>query len=270
MSIEKYSTEVQAGERFEFGKNWSDFLSEISEDKVVAAVASLKEMLGVDSLAGKSFLDAGSGSGLYSLAAIRLGASVHSFDFDPYSVECTRQLKSLMCGECEHWIIESGSLLDMGYMETLGTFDVVYSWGVLHHTGDMATGFANIARRVVAGGKLFVAIYNDQGWVSGYWDWIKRRYNRNRFLRPFLIGLHIPYLYAARWLIRRLTGRPTVERGMSIWYDMLDWLGGYPFEVAKPEVVFKFFNERGFSLSAITTCGGRMGCNEFVFSRGYN
>jgi 2-polyprenyl-3-methyl-5-hydroxy-6-metoxy-1,4-benzoquinol methylase len=263
--MSSHAAEVELGDRFEFGENWARFLSELSEDRIAAAVASLKKMLGVDSLEGKSFLDAGSGSGLFSLAAIRLGARVHSFDFDPGSVQCTRRIKELQCPDCERWVIEAGSVLSEEYMAALGSFDVVYSWGVLHHTGDMARAFANVASRVAPGGSLFVAIYNEQGWVSRYWAWVKRQYNRHRAARPLLIAFHAPYLFGLRWVVRALSGRLAIERGMTIWYDMIDWLGGYPFEVARPETVFLYFRDRGFLLTEMTTCGGRMGCNEFVF-----
>jgi 2-polyprenyl-6-hydroxyphenyl methylase/3-demethylubiquinone-9 3-methyltransferase len=263
--MSSHAAEVESGDRFEFGENWARFLSELSEDRIAAAVASLKKMLGVDSLEGKSFLDAGSGSGLFSMAAIRLGARVRSFDFDPSSVKCTRRIKELQCPDCERWVIEAGSVLNEEYMAALGSFDVVYSWGVLHHTGDMARAFANVASRVAPGGSLFVAIYNEQGWVSRYWAWVKRQYNRHRAARPLLIAFHAPYLFGLRWLVRALSGRLAIERGMTIWYDMIDWLGGYPFEVARPETVFRYFRDRGFLLAEMTTCGGRMGCNEFVF-----
>lgn len=55
------------------------------------------------------------------------------------------------------------------------------------------------------------------------------------------------------------------NRGMSAWRDIVDWAGGYPFEVAKPEEVFDFFQAKGFSLKKLKTCAGGLGCNEFVF-----
>ena len=61
---------------------------------------------------------------------------------------------------------------------------------------------------------------------------------------------------------------PPSVRGMSRWHDVVDWIGGYPFEVASPEAVVDFCRARGFSLLRLKTCGRKMGCNEFVFERG--
>lgn len=268
--MSSHADEVRVGHRFEFGKNWKRFLSDFSEEKITFAVSSLKEMLSIETLKGKTFLDAGSGSGLFSLAAVNLGASVHSFDFDPVSVECTKKIKELYCPEEKSWVIETGSVLNQAYMNGLKKFDIVYSWGVLHHTGNMMQSFINIKDRVTPGGKLYLSIYNDQGCISTYWLLIKKLFNRFKFIRPLLIALHAPYLIGLRYLFRFITGRYPLERGMIVWYDMLDWLGGYPFEVAKPELVVEYFNNQGFKLVDLRTCGNRMGCNEFIFDFGKN
>jgi hypothetical protein len=55
---------------------------------------------------------------------------------------------------------------------------------------------------------------------------------------------------------------------MSPWRDLIDWVGGYPFEVAKPEAILDFYLRRGFTLKRLVTCGGSLGCNEYVFVRG--
>ena len=261
----QHAAEIESGARFAFGANWRRFLATLTDDRVAEAGRSLQGSLGVDSLQGKSFLDVGSGSGLFSLAARRLGARVHSFDYDPQSVACTRELKQRFLPGDPGWTIEEGSALDAGYLGALGRFDVVYSWGVLHHTGQMYDAFAKIIPSVAPGGKLFIAIYNDQGWPSRYWAGVKRQYNRGSGRAIAMVLLHAPYLFGARYVSRAITGRLSLERGMSLWFDMIDWLGGYPCEVAKPEAVFGFFRARGFVLEALTTCRGRMGCNEFVF-----
>ena len=259
------AAEIESGARFAFGANWLRFLATLTDDQVAHAVRSLQDSLGVESLADKTFLDAGCGSGLFSLAARQLGARVLSFDYDPQSVECTRALKHRYLPRDSGWTIEQGSALDADYLAALGRFDVVYSWGVLHHTGHMYDAFGKIVATVAPRGRLFIAIYNDQGWPSRYWLVVKRQYNRGRGRAAAMVLLHAPYLFGARFLARAVTGRLSLERGMSLWVDMIDWLGGYPCEVAKPEAVFGFFSQRGFVLENLRTCRGRMGCNEFVF-----
>ena len=277
MESSEHSFEVAQGERFEFGKNWAKFLALINEQRIAEAENSLRRMLECESLAGKSFLDIGSGSGLFSLAARRLGARVHSFDFDPNSVGCTRELRRRFFNDDASWSVESGSVLDVEYIRSLGQFDIVYSWGVLHHTGQMWQALDNASLPVKPGGKLFIAIYNDTGSQSVRWNSIKRTYNKlPRFLRPAFALLAVSpdeiknVLRSAVTLrfgdyVRSWT-RYDENRGMSHWRDIVDWVGGYPYEFAKPDVIFDFYRERGFSLAKLK-CGGGLGCNEFVFVR---
>jgi len=264
--------EIAAGARFAFGKNWRRFLALLSEERVQAAEDSLARMLETADLDGKSFVDAGCGSGLFSLAARRLGARVHSFDFDPESVACTRELRERFFREDSRWTVEEGSVLDRQYLAGLGRFDVVYSWGVLHHTGKMWEALDNVVALVAPGGKLFIAIYNDAGATSERWRAIKRLYNRLPKGTRFLIT--IPALVQAYWrraLKDLLQLKPFATwrnysglRGMSVWRDLVDWVGGYPYEVAKPEAMIRFYAERGFRLTQMVS-GGQLGCNEFVF-----
>src|SRR4029078_228543 len=240
---------IETGVRFGFGENWTKFLSVINQRRMSMAEQSLKRMLNVEDLKGKTFVDVGCGSGLFSLTARRLGARVYSFDYDHKSVACAHELKRRYCPLDTEWNNSIGSVLDSAYLQSLGQFDVVYSWGVLHHTGAMWQAMENIQALVKPGGKLALAIYNDQGWKSGYWKWVKKAYNENPALSYIVIFIHMPYLIAARWAVRVLTCRRSVERGMSLWYDMIDWLGGHPFEVAKPEEVHAFYQTKGFVLS---------------------
>lgn len=261
-----HGAEVAAGDRFRFGENWARFLTRLDETRIVEAEASLKTMLGVNDLAGRRFLDIGSGSGLFSLAARRLGARVHSFDFDPRSVACTSELRRRYFEGDSAWTIEEGSVLDRVFLERLGSFDVVYAWGVLHHTGAMWQALANASLCVAPGGVLFIAIYNFQPLATRYWTFVKRTYNRAPLSRPLFLALHTLYPTLPGLVLRRLQGR-RYPRGMSVWRDLVDWLGGYPFEAARPEDIFAFYRRQAFTLEALKTVGGRFGCNEFVFKR---
>lgn len=255
--------------RFEFGRNWRRYLDRVDEGRIATAEGSLKEMLGRPDLEAVRFLDIGCGSGLFSLAARRLGAIVHSYDLDPDSVACTRTIAERhgFAGD-SRWTVEQGSVLDPAFTARLGSFDVVYAWGVLHHTGDMGRAIGNAARAVAEGGQFYLAIYHDQGWISRYWRCVKWLYNRVRPLRPLLVLWHLPFTLGARLAVRALAGRLEGERGMALWYDFIDWLGGYPFEVAKPAEIVRLLERRGFRLTkSVLVRGNRGGCNEFVFER---
>jgi glycosyltransferase involved in cell wall biosynthesis/2-polyprenyl-3-methyl-5-hydroxy-6-metoxy-1,4-benzoquinol methylase len=264
-------------DRFAFGRNWLRFLTVLDQERILRAETSLLTMLKESTLEGRRFLDIGSGSGLFSLAARRLGATVHSFDLDPESVHCALELRRRYFPGDVRWRIEQGSALDRDYLASLGKFDVVYSWGVLHHTGRMYEALENAALPVASSGKLFVAIYNDLGSRTARWRLIKRTYNRlPRLMRPAFTALAAAPNEARAFAGACLKGEAlgylrswtaVGERGMSRWRDVVDWVGGYPYEAATPEQIFHFYDVRGFKLVTLKCGGVGLGCNEFVFVR---
>ena len=283
--LDRTEFDAELTDRFEFGHNWSRFLSTLDDQRITAAEESVKSLLKCDSLEGAKFLDAGSGSGLFSLAAFRLSAQVKSFDLDPQSVACTNSLKQRYAKDSDRWTVIQGSLTDSAFLESLGKFDVVYCWGVAHHTGAMWSVIENLLKRVNPDGLIVLAIYNDQLYISKIWDLVKRIYLRlPRFLRPLYVAAIGSTTFFKRLFVtllacglRLITFRNPIQpisnwihegrsRGMHAWYDLVDWVGGWPFEVAKPEEIFRFARDRGFSLVELVTCPGH-GCNEFVFRR---
>jgi len=261
--------------RFKFGDNWAKFLKSVDDVRIGLAEQSVQDLVGCERLDGLTFLDIGSGSGLSSLAARRLGAVVSSFDYDPAAVACTRALRDRYFPNDRNWTVGEGSALDRDYLRGLGLCDVVYSWGVLHHTGHLWDALDNALSLVAPGGKLIVAIYNDQGRPSLVWTSVKRLYNvlpsalRFLMLWPAAVWMWGPAMLRDLVFLRPFaTWRKYHHtRGMSPWRDVVDWVGGYPFEVAKPEEVFNFCERKGFRLAKLTTCAGGHGCNEFVFIR---
>jgi 2-polyprenyl-6-hydroxyphenyl methylase/3-demethylubiquinone-9 3-methyltransferase len=167
-------------------------------------------------------------------------------------------------------------VLDESFIDSLGSYDVVYCWGVLHHTGDMWRGLDMIIRPVAENGLLCIAIYNDQGWRSSVWKHIKRFYCRGKPSAWLTVSLCLPVLSTACAIkdsmklqspLTRYRLYAQENRGMSVWHDWIDWLGGYPFEVASPEAVVGFYRKRGFALvNKICTRG--WGNNQFVFRNG--
>ncbi len=261
--------------RFEFGKNWLEYSKNITNESISIAVEHLRSNLNIQSLYGKSFVDVGCGSGLFSLAARKLGAFVLSFDFDEDSVACTKKLKFSYFKNDPHWIIKQGSILDSAYISNLGTFDIVYSWGVLHHTGNMFRSFDLTSQLVKKNGILYISIYNDQGVVSIFWKHLKFIFNKlPKIVRSLVTYILLGIVWSKKFIIDVITRKPLMLcgkysqiRGMSRWFDMIDWLGGYPFEVAKPSDIIRLFQNKGFNLIKCKNCGRKSGCNEFIFIR---
>ncbi|MEA5112420.1 MAG: methyltransferase domain-containing protein [Geobacteraceae bacterium] len=261
--------EIKKVLRFGFGRNWKSYLEQLNSDRIEEARKSLVGLLGIDDFSGRTFLDVGSGSGLFSLAARQLGATVRSFDFDPDSVKCTELLREQYFQDAEKWLIQQGSILDEQYLKTLDTYDIVYSWGVLHHTGDMWRALDNISSLVKPDAILCIAIYNDQGRKSNLWRFIKKIYCSGRMGKLGILSMFLPY-YISRAIIASVVKKKNVfkeykkNRGMSVYHDWIDWLGGFPFEVAKAEDIFHFYFDKGYILYNLFLNPGH-GCNQYVF-----
>ena len=249
---------------FKFGQNWASFSRQLDEARIEEATASLTSLFGKNALKDKSFLDIGCGSGLFSIAAARLGAQpIVGIDVDPVSVDTSRMNFS-------HWLEDSqsasflqASVLDVEQMKLLGTFDVVYSWGVLHHTGNMAQAISCAAKCVRASGFLMIAIYN-QHWSSPIWKWVKWLYNKAGGVgQRLLIWAFIPIIFVAKWLVT-FKNPFKMKRGMDFMHNVVDWVGGYPYEYASVDKMTAQLKSLGFEVLTVRPASVPTGCNEFV------
>lgn len=238
---------------FSFGRNWEKYVRSLTEDRRQAAQESLRASFSGETIAGQSVLDIGCGSGVFSLGFYSLDArQVTSIDVDPHSVACAAALRSQV-DEPHRWNVRRGSILDDAFVASLDPAEIVYAWGVLHHTGDMWAAVKHTMSLVVPGGLLCIALYTRPNRVELHMA-LKRSYNRlPRLLRPAAVGL-----YAAAWLANRARrGSNPISfvrrygensRGMSFWRDVEDWLGGLPCEFASADEVRQFAEHNGFSV----------------------
>ncbi len=237
--------------RFGFGENWRSFLSELDDARIAEAERALQWLLATERMDGVGFLDIGSGSGLSSLAARRLGAAVHSFDYDRQSVECTGVLRDRFFPGDSAWIVERGSILNRDYLDRLGKFDVVYSWGVLHHTGAMHESLANAARLVAPGGLLIFALYRKTR-LCWFWTLEKRWHCRasagaQAVCRSVYVALMRLAFAASGRSFKAYVSAYRGNRGMSYIHDVHDWLGGYPCESIGPAEVVQEMDRLGLT-----------------------
>ena len=252
---------------FSFGENWERFLDQLHPEAVSSMVTYFENWL-PDGVRGASLIDVGSGSGLSSLVAHQLGASVTSMDVDPASVRASSRLRD-RAGSPDDWIVTEGSILDPKLSYSMGTFDVVLSWGVLHHTGDLWTALDHAAQLVRPGGRLWIALYTKTR-KSNRSLQLKRLYNRTpNALKPAFRGV-----YAGPKILKMAIRRDFSPirryhrvRGMNWWRDVEDWLGGLPYEVASPGEVHAFLRPRGFELDRLESAEGEGDNDVYLYTR---
>lgn len=257
---------------FDFGQNWKEFSEHaLTPERYVQAQRHFSELMSGVPLAGCSFLDIGFGQGLSLLCAQRAGARIHGLDINPKCREVFAFNRGRLELDVDEVPIAVGSILEPQSVDVARSwqpdgFDVVHSWGVLHHTGAMWTAIAHAASLVKPGGHFVLAIYN-RHWSSPAWTAIKRIYVAlPRFAQLAMNWLFVPVIYLAKLLVTRRNPL-AMERGMEFYYNVVDWVGGYPYEYAGRAEIEAFLQPRGFVPERFVDTIVPTGCNEFVFRK---
>lgn len=251
---------------FNFGKNWLEFSHQfVDEEKIKEAEKSLANLLGEENIKDKTFLDIGCGSGIFAIAAKRLGAKeVVGIDISAESIESAKLNKSKFL-PCEKVMFYQKSILDKDYL-VIGKFDIVYSWGALHHTGKMYEAISNSLQLANKDSLFVIAIYNKHC-SSWAWKIVKYIYNiAPVFLKKMMIYFFGAIILIAKFLVTRKNPL-TMRRGMNFYYNIVDWIGGYPYEYALAQEIVDFVEKKGFKIQKIIQPKVPTACNEFVFKK---
>lgn len=249
---------------FNFGKNWLNYSKTVRDKDLEIMKESLIDLIGLENIENKTFLDIGCGSGLFAIAAKKLGAKkVLGIDILSDSIKSSEENKKRF--DVQDIEFKQLSILD-DQIETLKKFDVVYAWGSLHHTGEMRKAIENSSYFVKDDGLFVLAIYNKH-WTSLIWKRIKYFYNISpKFIRLIMIFAFYYIIATAKFLVTRKNPFQK-KRGMSFYYDIVDWLGGYPYEYASKDEIVDFVSNREFRLIKFSKASVPTGCNEFVFKK---
>ncbi len=257
---------------YDFGENWKDFsLNALQGINIEQSMNDFKILINNENIEGKTFLDIGFGQGLSLLHATQLGAKTVGCDINPTCKEVLENNKQKYFNLKDTTIpVVVGSIIENETIESLkrinNKFDIVHSWGVLHHTGDMWKAIDNCTDLVNNNGKLIISIYNKH-WSSAMWKFIKWFYNISpKFIQWLMIKIFYIVIFIAKFLVT-FKNPLKKERGMNFYYDIIDWIGGYPYEYATMDEINDYVSKKGYVLLSKVKAQVPTGCNEFIFKR---
>jgi len=259
---------------FSFGKNWQSFAQTMSYERLDYAKQGITRLIPQKELVGKFVCDVGSGSGLHAMAFLSLGVErVDCFDKDQVSVETSRKL--LANSTYKSWkVFQADVLQDLPSLQY--KYDIVYSWGVLHHTGNLVRAVENASKFCANQGLFVVALYR-RTLLCQFWKIEKSIYSKLPRVMRTMFDLSYAFALLLALTIRgrnpyRYVISYREKRGMRFLVDVRDWLGGYPYESIRMKALLEIVIPLGFQLEKSFVSKQRVGifgsgCNEYVFRR---
>lgn len=259
--------------QFDFGQNWKEYSENVLDNtRLNQARIAFDELTHDISFEGKTFVDIGFGQGMSLIIATEKAEKTVGCDINPKCDQVLKANQKVFSKSTKEIPTVVGSILEPKVVEAIlaknndEKYDIVHSWGVLHHTGDMMAAVKHATSLVKPNGYFILAIYN-RHWSSLPWLFIKWAYCKSpKFIQKLFIGIFYPIIWLAKFLV---TGKnPNIkERGMDFYYDVVDWVGGYPYEYASIDEMNIIMKNFGFKCLKSVSPPTPTGCNEFVYQK---
>ncbi len=201
----------------------------------------------------KRVLDGGSGSGMISVAFAVMGADVTGVDVTPKCVENGCKNADLFGVQCRFL---KRNLLSLDLCGE--TFDIIYNWGVLHHTQDARKSFTNLAKHLKPGGEMIVAVYLKTV-LSGFWNFLRIFYQESpQVFKTLFLNTGSIFLNGVDYFNNLFFNKERyMMRGTNNKEILNDWFG-VPYRTFHTyEEVFEWFRENGLEYQLVNSATGR-------------
>jgi 2-polyprenyl-6-hydroxyphenyl methylase/3-demethylubiquinone-9 3-methyltransferase len=202
---------------------------------------------------GKNVLDGGSGSGMVSVGFALLGANVTGVDITPQCVENGKRNAERFGVQCRFFCKDLTDL-DLGNER----FDIVYSWGVIHHSEDARKSFSNLAKHLKPGGEMVLAVYL-KTYLSGFWNFSRVFYQKApKWFQSIFRESGSCFLNGVDFIKKLIFGKSRyMLRGTNNKELINDWFGVPHRTFHSYDEVFQWFRENGLNYKLVNPATGR-------------
>lgn len=222
--------------------------------KIEKQIEFLNKLIGRDNIENKIVLDAGCGTGIAAISFKKLGANkVIGIDISKKSLLTAKKLAE-EAGVKLKFI--TGDLLNLPLK---GNFDIIHSFGALHHTGDTKGAFANLINLLGENGQFYLALY-----------WRTRLTFLHQFIRKILRLLpESAWEPISKFITKFMVGKKKTQRGFDGYGEALDWLCVPHRDHYRPEEIKKWFKEYNMQSELLVKQTGRFKSTSNFVIRGF-